>query len=76
MDRERWRRIDAVFAAALELDPEERATFLTTVCGADEALRREVESLLAADESAGEFLETPVLLRGVLRPQARGPSGT
>jgi tetratricopeptide (TPR) repeat protein/tRNA A-37 threonylcarbamoyl transferase component Bud32 len=46
-----------LFERALAVDPGERAAVLDG-CG-DPAVRREVESLLAADEQAGGFLELP-----------------
>ena len=49
-----------LFEEALDLDPTERAEFLGKACAGDVALREEVESLLAADEEAGEFLESPL----------------
>ena len=48
-------------AEALELPLDQRAAFLDRECAQDEALRRDVESLVAADASAGAFLETPAL---------------
>jgi len=50
-----------LFEAALDLDPLERADFLDKACADDASLRAEVESLLAADEKAAEFLEPPLL---------------
>jgi len=50
---ERWQRIKDVLAGALELQTGERDGFLEQACGDDRALRREVESLLAA-ASIGE----------------------
>ena len=44
-------------ASALSVDARERAAFVHAQAGADEELRREVLSLLAAHEEAGEFLE-------------------
>jgi len=57
---EKWRQIDELFHAAAECPPHERAAFLDEACGGDEELRREVESLLAAD-SAAEEMETAKL---------------
>ena len=57
VDRERWQRIDDVFAAALEQPAERRAEFLDRACGGDADLRREVESLLLHDRDDG-FLAT------------------
>ncbi len=48
---ERWQRIKEVFADAQECNPAERSSFLAEVGAADESLRSEVESLLAAAES-------------------------
>jgi serine/threonine-protein kinase len=47
MKVQRWKEIDDIFAAALERDSAERQAFLAEACGGDEALRAEVESLLA-----------------------------
>ena len=47
MEPHRWREIDDIFAAALELDSAERPAFLAHACGEDQLLRIEVESLLA-----------------------------
>src|SRR5258705_6648994 len=46
---QRWQEIDRIFAAALELEPEEREAFLDRACAGDEQLRKEVESLIAHD---------------------------
>jgi tetratricopeptide (TPR) repeat protein len=54
-----WSRVKAVFLAALEEAAEDRSAFLDRACEGSEELRREVESLLASDESAGSFCETP-----------------
>ena len=44
---QRWKEIDGIFEAALELDSAERPAFLAQACGGDQQLRTEVESLLA-----------------------------
>jgi eukaryotic-like serine/threonine-protein kinase len=60
MTPERWRAVDAVLQAALVCDPAHRDAVVAEACGEDEALRREVESLLAAHDRAGDdFLERP-----------------
>jgi homoserine O-acetyltransferase len=53
----RWRQVDALYHAARERAPEARAAFLAGACGNDEALRREVESLLAQPVSVGGVLD-------------------
>ncbi len=60
MSSERWQQIDAVFAAALERPPAERSSYLDTACGDCSALRREVDSLLALEVEAEDFMEAPV----------------
>ena len=60
MTPERWRAVDAILQAALACEPERRATVVAVACGDDDALRREVESLLAAHvDDADDFLERP-----------------
>jgi len=61
MDQERWRRVEELFHAALEREPEARQAFLEVACGEDTDLRRQVELLLAKEEEAGSFLETPAM---------------
>ena len=56
---EEWERVQELFAAAVELPPEERTAFLDRECGDDETLRREVQSLLDSDEQAQSFIEGP-----------------
>jgi hypothetical protein len=48
MQTNRWNQIDELFATALELPPDQRATFLETVCAGSDTLRHEVETLLLA----------------------------
>ncbi len=59
MSPERWRQIERLYHAALECDAPE--AFLDEACAGDEALRREVESLLRFDRQAETFIEAPAL---------------
>jgi serine/threonine protein kinase len=59
MDQERWRKVQGLFHAALGLEAEARQGFLDVACGGDIDLQRQVELLLAREEEAGSFLETP-----------------
>jgi hypothetical protein len=52
-----WERVKTLFNAAVDLATHDRAVYLRRVCGADQQLRHEVESLLASHDGAGEFLE-------------------
>ena len=59
MTPERWRQITGIFHAALARDAAERQAFVARRCEGDEALRRDVDSMLAAHLGAGGFGETP-----------------
>lgn len=50
MNPERWKQIDELFSAALEIDQDKRAAFLDQACAGDDDLRKELETLLASDE--------------------------
>ena len=54
---ERWQQIDAVFQAAVELEPEQRAVYLDGVCQGDLLLREKVETMLADDDHPWQWLE-------------------
>ena len=57
MNSERWQRAKALFQAALERQPGERAAFVTAATESDEELRREVEQLLQADAAGISVLD-------------------
>ena len=61
MTDERWQRIERLYHAALERRATERAAFLDAACADDDALKLEVASLLASDDEAQAFLETPAI---------------
>ena len=65
-----WRHIEALFDEAAALPAAERAAFLSRTCGEDLEMRREVESLLAADAVAAEFLGQPAVAVAEPPPQA------
>jgi serine/threonine protein kinase len=54
----RWETVKRIHQFVLDRHPNERFTVLSEMCGGDEPLRREVESLLAHEVSADAFLET------------------
>ena len=59
MNPERWQRIEDLFQSARVRTTEaERAAFLDGACAHDAELRAEVEGLLAAEDSAGSFINT------------------
>ncbi len=57
MTPEQWEQVGGLYRAVLDLQPDERASFLNEACGDDKLLREEVESLLAAEDGAGDFLD-------------------
>jgi len=61
MDADRWQRISRLYHEALERPVDERRAFLDVGCSGDEALRGEVESLLANEASAQAFLVAPAV---------------
>jgi serine/threonine protein kinase len=71
---ERWQEMKKVLAGALERTPAERPSYLDQAC-ADASLRREVESLIAANEQGDtSFLEQPAIERGALKSGSKlGP---
>jgi eukaryotic-like serine/threonine-protein kinase len=71
VNRERWQRVEEIFAQAIERSPADRAALLDDACAGDAALRAEVESLLAAEASAPGFIESPAIdvLAGELAPE-------
>jgi serine/threonine protein kinase len=58
-ERPAWDRITDLFDRALQVDAEMRNDWLRAQCGADEALRVEVASLLAAASDAPGLLDRP-----------------
>ena len=61
MKPERWQKIDEIFHAALQYKPDERKAFIENACQGDEELRRELESLLAEERGADQFIEEPAM---------------
>jgi tetratricopeptide (TPR) repeat protein len=57
---DRWRRLESLFFAALELEPGARSLFLNQSCGADPGMRLEVENLLGAAGRPLTDLRRPV----------------
>jgi serine/threonine-protein kinase len=59
MTPETWRVVEAILRASLSCEPAQRDAFVAQACGDDAALRLEVESLLAAHDRTGDFLDRP-----------------
>jgi serine/threonine-protein kinase len=61
LSTQRWQLVKDIFQAALEQPVAARADYLQQACANDDALRAEVESLLAAHAEPGSFLDTPAV---------------
>jgi serine/threonine-protein kinase len=59
MNADRWARVADIYQAALDRLPGERDAYVAGVCGGDDDLRREVESLLAQAEKP-VLIDAPV----------------
>ena len=59
MEPERWHRVEELYHSSLRVARDQRAAFLKDACHGDTKLHEEVESLLAYETSAKEFMETP-----------------
>jgi serine/threonine protein kinase/WD40 repeat protein len=61
MKPERWHQVEQLCQAALDCTEGQRAAFLDRACAGDDALRREVDSLLKHQATAKKFIEVPAL---------------
>jgi serine/threonine protein kinase/sugar lactone lactonase YvrE len=61
MNADRWKKLDELLDAVLDLPAEERSKFLAEHCGNDEALRSEVDKLVMAHQQSGRFIETSAM---------------
>src|SRR5262245_17683074 len=69
-----FQKVEELYHQALRKPQTERAGFLESACGGDEELLREVENLLACQQKAGQFMDSPALdvaARMLVRTQAR-----
>src|SRR5688572_30284959 len=76
MTPERWLRVKAVLAKALEKNALAREDFVNKACGDDHQLRDEVQSLLAQEQRTDTLLRRPLLDSAIeLQAWLRSPSG-
>src|SRR5882724_4003547 len=59
MSSDGWTRIDELFNSARQFAAADRAGFLAQACASDEALRAEVESLLAYHDKGAGVIDSP-----------------
>jgi serine/threonine protein kinase len=63
MTPERWREVTQIYGAVVSQAPERRAAAVAELCGTDQELRREIESLLQSKDGAS-LLERAAAERG------------
>ena len=68
---DRWEHVERLYDDALARAEGDRAVFLREACGVDEALRREVESLLVYADRAQAFMATPAVHVAAVAPAER-----
>ena len=73
MTSERWRQVSRIYHDALAQDSRVREVFVREACAGDEAMRHEVESLLA-QPSGDDFLAAPAWQAGSTVDESRSPS--
>lgn len=73
MDSQRWKQVEALLQAVLDLPAENSEAFRRNACTGDEALEREVLCLLTSERQAGRFLEHPAI--GGVVPREQGEPG-
>ena len=61
MTSTRWQQIRDIFDSAMDVPNAERSSFLGKACPNDVDLRTEVERLLHENDTAGDFLNQPVI---------------
>ena len=61
MNIDRWRQIDELLDAVLEIPNERREAFLSEKCRGGDELKKEVLALLAAQKESDSFLENSVM---------------
>jgi eukaryotic-like serine/threonine-protein kinase len=74
VEPKRWRRVEELFYAALERDPQTASEFLRRACGNDTELLREVQSLVDSSQHSLDFAYRAVL--NVAREQSVGLPST
>ena len=61
MKPERWQEIERICNSALDVLPGERKAFVEKACAGNDALRKEVDRLLARQQEAEGFIAVPAL---------------
>ncbi len=78
MDAERWCQVEQLYHAAMELDEDQRKAFLDRECAGDQALRAELESLIAYTHQTERIIDKPALdaVVGAIAEELRAQDGS
>src|SRR6266496_1018155 len=61
MTSKRYQQVEQLYRAAIEVESDRRDAFLAEACGGDDALRRDIESLLGYQAQSGGILDQHAL---------------
>ncbi|HKR11562.1 MAG TPA: protein kinase [Pyrinomonadaceae bacterium] len=61
MKSSNWERMQEIYAEAVVLSNSERSSYVANACAGNLELRREIEELLKAGDSLGDFLSSPII---------------
>ena len=75
MEIDRWKRLEVLFAEAVELPENQREAFCARHCGDDAPLTGELRSLLQAHAQSGGVLDQPPLLGALASAATAAPEG-
>ena len=70
MDAERWKRVDELLQASVQVPADQQQEFVRLACGDDAELLQEVSSLLSAHHEADNFLDQPLVEGAALKNPA------
>ncbi|MCO6511749.1 MAG: protein kinase [Aridibacter famidurans] len=60
MEKERWQRLEQIFAEAADLPADDRERWLDDACAGDREMRAEIARMLRADAEADGLIDSPV----------------
>src|SRR6185295_9003863 len=73
MQNEQWRELKEIFEQVCDLDPGEAESYLDAACPVGTQLRTEIDSLLSAHRSAGDFIQKPAILGDHIVAESEDP---
>jgi eukaryotic-like serine/threonine-protein kinase len=65
MDKSTWTKVKTIFYEAVNLPEKERPDYIDSVCN-DPEIKKEIISLLIANDTADDFMDTPALSKEII----------